>query len=360
MFWALALAFGISLAASFAIVASASVHGRLTSDRDDGVQKVHVGQIPRIGGVAVVTGVLVGWAVVSPDTAALAGAVGLAAAPVFLYGFAEDLTKRVSAATRLAAAIVSACLFMTLTGQSVRAVGVPGLDLLLAFPVVSLVITAVAMAGVTHALNIIDGLNGLASGTAVIGFSSFAAVSWMVGDRVVFEFSLVCIAAVLGFVTLNFPKGRLFLGDAGAYTIGFLLAAVAITLPLRNPEVSPLIGVLVLSYPVIETLYSIFRRIGHEGSHPGRPDHLHLHSLVYRGQARAFAKAIGLPEWRNPLASVIVWWLPASAGLSAVLLWQAEPVWLMGTTLLIVLGYLLHYRRVSPDGDGDNSLVAAE
>lgn len=360
MFFALFMAFGASLAASFAIVLSASLHGRFTADLEAGVQKIHVGQIPRIGGVGVVTGALVGWAMLSPGTVSLAGAIGLAAAPVFLYGFAEDLTKRVSAATRLAAAIVSACLFMTLTGQSIRSVGITGLDLLLAFPIVSLVVTAVAMAGVTHALNIIDGLNGLAAGTALIGFASFGAVSWMVEDWALVEFSLVCIAAVLGFVALNFPKGRLFLGDAGAYSIGFLLAAVAVTLPARNPEVSPFLGVLVLSYPVIETLYSIHRRLGRDGNHPARPDRLHLHSLVYRGQARAFAQAIGRPDWRNPLATVIVWWLPAAAGLAAVLLWQAGPAWLMLATLFVALGYLLHYRRVSLMGAREKSLVAAE
>jgi UDP-N-acetylmuramyl pentapeptide phosphotransferase/UDP-N-acetylglucosamine-1-phosphate transferase len=85
-------------------------------------------------------------------------------------------------------------------------------------------------------------------------------VAFQVGDTADRALALAGIGAVLGFFLWNFPAGLIFLGDGGAYFLGFYVAEVSILLLVRNPEVSPLFPLLVCIYPVFETLFSIYRR----------------------------------------------------------------------------------------------------
>jgi UDP-N-acetylmuramyl pentapeptide phosphotransferase/UDP-N-acetylglucosamine-1-phosphate transferase len=269
-----------------------------------------------------------------------------AALPAFLAGLLEDLTKRVGAGPRLLATLAAGAVFVLISGYAITKVDLPGVDWLLAFPAFAFVFTAFAIGGVANAMNIIDGVNGLAAGTAVIVLAGFAIIAGAVGDQTILAVSVVAICALLGFLALNFPGGRLFLGDAGAYGTGFVLATLAVALPQRNAEISPLIGLLLLAYPVSETLVSIRRRMVRAGAHPGQPDRLHLHSLVYRCQARRSARRIGYPHLRNPMAAVLVWWLPLlSVGL-ALLTWHNSGL-VLAAVAVVFVGFLWHYRSVA-------------
>jgi UDP-N-acetylmuramyl pentapeptide phosphotransferase/UDP-N-acetylglucosamine-1-phosphate transferase len=210
----------------------------------------------------------------------------------------------------------------------------------------SILFTAFAIGGIVNAINIIDGVNGLASGTSIIILSGFAVVGWQMGDLQIATICLVGGGALAGFFLLNFPMGKIFLGDAGAYATGFLLAAVAVALPARNPEVSPLIGLLALSYPVTETMVSIHRRMVREGTHPLQPDRLHLHSLIYRNRALRLARRLGAPHLRNAIAGLMVMALPLMSAVLVVACAQSTPGVLVSIGLVAVV-YLVIYRRVA-------------
>ena len=143
------------------------------------------------------------------------------------------------------------------------------------------------MAGIAHSVNIIDGFNGLSAGGVVIMLAAFGVVALHAGDAELAALALLIGAAVAGFLLVNFPRGPVIMGDGGAYLVGFLLAAVGVMLPQRNPEVSPWIVLVVLGYPVSETLYSILRKTLRKGDGPGRADKAHLHHLIYRYLRRA-------------------------------------------------------------------------
>ncbi|MFC2970585.1 MraY family glycosyltransferase, partial [Acidimangrovimonas pyrenivorans] len=286
------------------------LHGHLSHDDRDGVQKLHRAPVPRVGGLALLAGQLLGGLALPAGMRELWWAVCLSVLPAFAAGLAEDITKRVGVRWRLAATILAGLLFSILTGYSIARVGLPGADALLALKWFAIPFTAFAIGGIANALNIIDGVNGLASGSAIIVLSGFALVAAQSGDGEMLALCLVSIGALAGFFVLNFPLGKLFLGDAGAYSTGFVLAVIAVMLPLRNPQLSPLIGLLALAYPVIETMVSIHRRTVRKGTNPGQPDRLHLHSLVYRHRARSLARALGLPHLRNAMTSVLLWLLP--------------------------------------------------
>ncbi|PZX49227.1 UDP-N-acetylmuramyl pentapeptide phosphotransferase/UDP-N-acetylglucosamine-1-phosphate transferase [Cereibacter changlensis] len=335
-----------SLAAALLLVATQRFHGHLSLDDQAGVQKLHLTPTPRIGGVALLVGAVTGGFWLPVEAQSLWWTLCLAAMPAFASGLAEDVTKRVGVKWRLLATIFAGFLFCELTGYRIDSVDIPGADWLLSFPLFSMLFTAVAIGGIANAVNIIDGVNGLASGTAIIVLSGFAVVAGQVGDVALLGCILLAISALFGFFLMNFPVGRIFLGDAGAYSAGFVLAVIAVALPARNPELSPLIGLLALAYPVVETMVSIIRRMSREGTNPGQPDRLHLHSLVYRSRARRLAQQLGVPHMRNPMTSLILWSLSLLSSALMVLSSHSSALVLLGLAGVAAF-YLVAYRRVA-------------
>ena len=328
------------------LVLTRSLHGHLTLDNQAGIQKVHKAPTPRVGGLGIMVGWCVGGLALPAEVQPLWWLLCLAVLPAFLSGLIEDVTKRVSVRVRLAATIGSGLLFCLLTGYAITRVGIPGPDWLLAAPLFAVAFTAFAVGGIANSINIIDGFHGLAAGCSIIVLTCFGVVAYQAGDMVLVAIAALVAGGILGFFVLNFPWGWIFLGDAGAYSIGVFLAAMAVMLPARNPEVSPLIGLVALAYPVTETMVSILRRSRRAGTNPGDPDRLHLHSLIYRSMARDLAALLGQPSMRNPCTSVIVWTLPLlSSGFA--FLGQNQPLLALPLIGAVVLVYLWLYRRVA-------------
>ena len=284
-------AFAVSLAVSFLIVVSQKWHGKLTHDHDlGGVQKVHAVAVPRIGGVAVFAGVLLGYVlfeVVFPGMLKPSRGTRIllligAGLPAFLAGFIEDLTKRVSVRIRLAATAFSAIAASLLLGATVNELDIWGVDALLTVAPIAIIITALVVAGGSNAINIIDGFNGLSGSTIVIMAGGLMAVALQHGDTFVAILGALGIGSALGFLALNYPRGRLFLGDGGAYFLGFWVSEMAVLLLVRQPAVSAWQILAICAYPVIEVLFSIYRRKVIKNVSPGAPDALHLHTLVFR------------------------------------------------------------------------------
>lgn len=295
------------LSACVLLVLTKSWHGHLTLDGTDGVQKFHTAPTPRIGGVGLLLGLCAAWyALPKYDKVdALLGPMLLASLPAFLFGAAEDLTKRVGVRERLLATMASGVLAWWITDISITRVNVWGLDALLVWLPLSVTFTAFAVGGVANSVNIIDGFNGLASGTLIICYGALGLIAHQAGDEDLSKLCLVLASVTAGFLLVNFPFGKIFLGDGGAYLMGFLLAWVAVLLLGRNPEVSAWAPLLACGYPILEVLFSIWRRIYRE-LHPGHPDRLHLHSLV---KSRMSRKQLGHwpPVLRNASVSPLMW-----------------------------------------------------
>jgi UDP-N-acetylmuramyl pentapeptide phosphotransferase/UDP-N-acetylglucosamine-1-phosphate transferase len=272
---------GASLGLSVLVVLTTRWHGFLSLDESAGVQKVHAHPTPRVGGLPMVLGLMAAvW--VGPDE--LRDKIWpwlVAGIPAFAFGLAEDLTKRVSVTQRLLATMASGVLAWALTGYALTGVNVWGLDWLLQFTVVSVLFTAFAVGGVANAINIIDGLNGLASSMVLWALLGIATLAATLGDTVLASTCLLLAACVLGFFVVNWPFGKLFLGDGGSYFLGFALAWACVLLVERHDNVSAFAAMLFCIHPVVEVFYSVYRRkVRHQN--PGHPDRLHFHSLVKR------------------------------------------------------------------------------
>jgi UDP-N-acetylmuramyl pentapeptide phosphotransferase/UDP-N-acetylglucosamine-1-phosphate transferase len=348
----LLVAFVASLSLTLVMVRSAEAHAQLINDHDlSGPQKFHTRPVPRIGGVGLMCGVLVATLAMSlrdADGSRLAWAVLACAMPTFVAGLSEDLTKKVSPRRRLFFTAISAVLAIYWPGAVIDHTGVAALDWIFSFPAVAAVSTVFAVVGVANSVNIIDGFNGLASMCSMLILVSLAYVAFQVGDVTIGLMALAGVGAVFGFFVWNFPGGLIFLGDGGAYFLGFYIAEVAILLIQRNPDVSPMFPMLLCVYPVFETLFSIYRRRFIRAQAPSVPDGIHLHSLIYR---RVMRWAVGTDDSdeartrRNSMTSPYLWMLCMTAVIPAVLFWDSTPV-LLGFMTVFVITYVVLYWRI--------------
>lgn len=324
---------------------------RLGFDDAQGVQKIHAHKVPRLGGIPIAIAAFAGLALQGVyQQEAMAPVFMVCALPILVVGLWEDITRRVDIWPRVLAAMASAFLSFWLLDARFAAVGIPVLDEWLAIqhPAVLLAITLFAVSGVAHSTNLIDGCNGLSSGVSIIVLVALGCIAYQVNDQWLFESTWILAAATLGFFVLNWPSGRLFLGDAGAYFLGFSIAVFSLMLVARNPEVSPWAPLLLMIYPVWETLFTIIRRVWALGiGHVGRPDTLHLHQIIYRRLVRRYglrpqgARAV----MRNSMTSPYLWALSLLCATPAAVFWARTEL-LMALTLLFVGTYLALYRRI--------------
>ena len=341
---ALAAATGISFLVNLLVLATLPRHHHLSLDSTSGPQKSHGQPTPRIGGVGVLAGIVVGCALAYPACFGLLVPLLLAGLPAFALGLAEDLTKRISVRARFLATLSCGVLGYFITGYSITDVNVPGIDWLLSFTVLSVAFTAFAVGGVANALNIIDGMNGLASGVVIIVLIGFATLGHSLGDDELMLTCCILAASVAGFFMLNWPLGKIFLGDGGACFLGFALAWLAVLLLARHAEVSAWSPMLACGLPILEVVFSMLRR-RRRSLKVGDPDCLHLHSLIHRRLARRLLSRAS-PLARNSITGALV----SCAG--ALPVWMAVR-WATDTPRLVLafgmcaLVYVVIYTRLT-------------
>ncbi|MEH6437976.1 MraY family glycosyltransferase [Massilia sp. DD77] len=343
-FASLEIGFAVSLISSLLLVFTTRWHGRFSLDATHGVQKFHITPTPRIGGAAIMTGLwLAFWALPQPQQELLLPVL-MAALPAFVFGLAEDLTRNVSVRARLLATMASGAVCWGLTDISLQASGLAPLDALLAWLPFSVAFTAFAVGGVANAVNIIDGFNGLASGTVLIGMGALGLIALGAGDVHLAQLCFLVCAVTAGFFLVNFPFGKLFLGDGGAYLLGFLLAWMSVMLVQRNPSVSSWAALLACAYPVFETLFTIVRRLWCR-RHPGHPDSWHLHSLIKTTITAHYLRRLPAPL-RNACVSPFSWGVALVPALLAVRFADSPEILMQGAAASFAL-YLAVYGLVA-------------
>ncbi len=270
--------------------------------------------------------------------------------PVFAAGLAEDFGYEIKSRTRLMAAVISSLTAVALLQMWVPRVDIPVLDDLIAIAPVGIVFTAFATAGISNAFNLIDGVNGLSAITGAIVAIGLSSIADRAGEPLLAQSFLFILPAIFGFLIFNFPYGKIFLGDAGAYTLGHVLSWFAIMLMVRAEAVTPWAVVLVFFWPISDTLFAIYRR-KISGKRTDQPDRLHFHQLVmraieicgagrrYRFVSNPLTTLILVPFITAPVvAGVALWDRPKMAALAVV-------VFAAMLTISYLLGMSLAKRR---------------
>ncbi len=224
-----------------------------------------------------------------------------------------------------------------------RRIDLPGFQWLVGYEPFAFAATLLMVVGIANAVNIIDGFNGLASMCMMMMLAALAYVAFQVGDHFVGTAALITLGSVLGFFIWNFPAGLIFLGDGGAYLLGFVFGELSVLVVVRNESVSSFFPILLCSYPIFETLFSIYRKKFLRGMSPGIPDGVHLHMLVYKRLMRwTLGPSPRQKTVRNSMTSPYLWLLCLLSVIPAVLNWDSTP-WLIAFGLLFMLSYVLLY-----------------
>lgn len=328
---------------SVVLVITKGLHGSFSMDSAFGVQKFHVAPTPRIGGMAIVVGVLVAYSQAPHSVKAIFWPILIAGIPALAAGLVEDVTKKLGVRPRLFATMLSGALAWYLTGIAMRNTGVPVLDWMLGFTPFAVLFTAFAVAGLTNAINIVDGFNGLAAGAVAIMLAAMGVISLNVGDGELASLCFILAGVTLGFGAVNWPFGKIFLGDGGAYLLGFMLGWIAVLLPMRNAQLSGWTTLLVCAYPILEVAFSYRRKSKREGHHPSQPDKLHLHMLVYRRMSRRTYAERG-PVLQNSLTSPFVWAYALVPAVWGVVFQQHTSMLVAGFVFSAVLYWLIYLR----------------
>ena len=323
------------------------MHEHFSADSDfAGPQKFHTTAIPRIGGISIAVGLFVAtlFRLKNASSPPIEMILLVCAIPTFAIGLTEDLTKKVSVRLRLFFTAIAAALAVYLVPLQITSLDIPYLDMLFTLPIVGAVLTIFAITGLTNAYNIIDGFNGLASMVGVITLLAIAYIGFVLVDPLIIHLSLIMAAAILGFFIWNYPRGLIFLGDGGAYFIGFWIASLSILLTYRHQEVSPWFALLINGYPIVETLFTIYRRRIHQKKSQVQPDGIHFHTLVYR--RILMDNHQDKDVFSANARTAPYFWVLAGMGIApAVLWWQSTPI-LMGACLLFTATYIWLYTSI--------------
>lgn len=300
-------------------------------------QHINKVAVSRLGGVGIIVAILISALINYADNKFLVPL--LYSIPILLIGVVEDLYRNLSANKRLLLITFFSSIAATASGVLVNRTGVLGLDWLLTIYGFSIGFSTLAICGLINAYNIIDGLNGLSSLMAFMCLSCVGLISYICHDIELASYSLIFIGAIFGFILLNFPFGKIFLGDCGAYLIGYICAISSILLVIRNPSVSPVFAICINIYPIVETIYSIFRRIFVQKSSFGMPDFLHLHSLIFEHLRLKNTKN------SNSKASLIVVLETLAFELTCLVFYQSSAVLLFLLVIYCVL-YASKYKKL--------------
>lgn len=341
------ITFFLSIAITLITLRYKHLHGHLSNDSEmSGPQKFHKTVVPRIGGLSIYLSLLISSLILFYQNKIYAQLflIILCGFPCFAIGFIEDLRKNIAVKFRFLGIIFSSILSGIFLNTWITKTGVPILDQLLSIQIICIIFTCFCITGIANAYNIIDGFNGLSSMVAIITIISIGYVSFKVGANVTTLCTLIVASGIFGFFIFNFPQGLIFLGDGGAYLIGYIVGCLSILLVNENPAVSPYFAVLVNAYPITETIFSIFRKIS-QGKSPTVPDGMHFHSLIYRKLIKYSEPYGHQKKWRlnkNSKTSPYLWLISTLSTFPAIIWWNNSMYLIICISFFVIIYIFLY------------------
>jgi len=243
-------------------------------------QRLHQDEVPRIAGLMMYL-FLTFVALFSIDSYYL-NVILISALPIILIGSKEDLFHNTSPQLRLIMMIISAGLFVYLLPTNLPEIDFPLLNQILSISFMKEVFFIFSILVIINGNNLIDGVNGNLALTNIIQLISVGLLAVMVGDDAIVQLSCLLLIPLVVFAIFNFPFGKIFCGDGGAYFYGFAISASVIYLFGAYDDLLSWNVILILVYPSIELLFSFIRKKFFENKSAFTADAKHLHSLIYR------------------------------------------------------------------------------
>jgi len=256
-------------------------------------RKVHTGSIPRIGGIAMVAGTLIAyglWQTTDPAFIGLLWGIGI----LSIFGVLDDRFN-LNYRPKLFGQLVAVLIVVSNGNILIKNLSFFGMTTLpdpIAYP-----LTVLFLLGTTNAMNLSDGLDGLAAGLSVLSLACMTYLAWLADGFGIIAVSLATIGATLGFLRYNTHPALAFMGDTGSQFLGFTVGILAIVLTQSsNTALSGMLPMLILGLPIVDTLRVIAERISQKTS-PFKPDRNHFHHKLL---------ALGLDHYEAVLAIYVV------------------------------------------------------
>lgn len=247
------------------------------NERLSGDQDIHSNESPRLGGAIIFSSLLIMSFKSNHDIYAL---YSLVLIPIFLVSLSEDLYANVKPKIRIIAMVFSSLLFLIMFDYPIPIISIPIIGDLLSNTIFGSIFLIFCITIITNGFNLIDGSNGNAVLTGISISSVLALFSTINNDLILLSFLIFFITVLIFFALFNFPLGKIFLGDSGAYIVGFVTSTTCIIIFYNNPLFSSWNAILLLFYPAFEVLWSFLRKVL-KGKSPFLPDRNHLHIIVF-------------------------------------------------------------------------------
>ncbi|MBI4950285.1 MAG: undecaprenyl/decaprenyl-phosphate alpha-N-acetylglucosaminyl 1-phosphate transferase [Deltaproteobacteria bacterium] len=308
-------------------------------------RKVHRTPVPRLGGLGILAGFAAAVYFAGPSREAVSLFAG--AVIIFAVGLIDDL-KNINWKYKMAGTVIATSITVFYGGIVLDNLG----DLFGAGPVrlgvLSVPFTFFCVIGVVNALNMIDGLNGLAGGLSVIMLGAIAFFAYLSGSAAFVYVAVALIGSLAGFLVFNYPKGSIFMGDSGSNLLGFALAISAIALFRTKLPSEPMIPVVILSLPIFDTVRVMVGRM-RKGKSPFYPDKTHIHHILTR---------VGV---RSRKAVFVLCLLTLAFSVSAVVLREAKgwQLLILFVNNMVLLGIFINF-LVAKKVRGRRAAVTAE
>lgn len=246
-------------------------------------RKVHSAPVPRLGGLGILAGLGAAMLFAGPSREAVS--FFAAAAVIFAVGLIDDL-KNINWKYKMAGTIIATSITVFYGGIVLDDLG----DLFgsgnIRLGILSVPFTFFCVIGIVNALNMIDGLNGLAGGLSVIMLGALAFFAYLSGSAAFVYVAVALIGSLAGFLVFNYPKGSIFMGDSGSNLLGFALAISSIALFRTEFSSEPMVPVVILSLPIFDTVRVMVSRM-RKGKSPFYPDKTHIHHILTRVGVRS-------------------------------------------------------------------------
>jgi UDP-GlcNAc:undecaprenyl-phosphate/decaprenyl-phosphate GlcNAc-1-phosphate transferase len=241
-------------------------------------RKVHQSTMPRLGGLAIFISFIVGILILKPINLA-STAILIGSAIIVITGICDDLFE-LSAKYKLIGQLLAAFTVVFLGDLQVVFINLP-FGGHLEFGYLSIPFTILWIVGITNAINLIDGLDGLAAGVSSIALVTISGMALIQGNLFVVAVGMIVLMGTLGFLFYNFHPASIFMGDTGALFLGFIISVLSLLGYKNVTFISFIIPVIILGVPISDTFFAIMRRIiNHQPL--SAPDKSHLHHCLLR------------------------------------------------------------------------------
>jgi len=242
-------------------------------------RKVHTAPIPKVGGVAMALGTLVPVLLWLPSTPQVRSIL-IGAAIIVVAGVVDDV-KELGYKTKFSAQVIAALIIIFYGKITISNLGVLLPEGYMLSSVISAILTLLVIVGVTNAINLSDGLDGLAGGITLLTFVCIGYLAFRSENHAITIIALASADAIFGFLRFNTHPATVFMGDAGSQFLGFIAIVLSIAITQENTPVSPFLPLIILGFPVLDTLTVMTERIAN-GRSPFVADKNHFHHKLMR------------------------------------------------------------------------------